>query len=197
MSLTGYGPIAKNLSFDGENSNYELFEIKFLSYLRMQKLYSVVMDDNDVLMTSEIATTDTDAIEKNKMVFACLVQFLDDKSISIILRDAKNNGRKALQVLRNHYLGASKPRIISMYHELTTLKLENSETVTDFLLRGETTSTRLNEAGEKVSDALLISMILKGLPDSFKSFSSVILQQDIDNMSFSKFKNALKNYEEN
>ena len=193
-SSTGNGPIiaTRNLYFNGENSNYELFEVKFLSYLRMMKLHVFVVDENGVLLKEDPVDS-----SKNSEVFACLVQFLDDKSLSIIIRDAKNNGRKSLEILRNHYIGSSKPRIISLYCELTTLKLAVDESITDYLLRGETTYTRLNEAGEKVSESLLIAMLLKGLPDEFKSFSSVILQQNVDKLSFESFKNSLKNYHEN
>ena len=192
---TGFGPLStRNLFFNGDSSNYELFEVKFLSYLRMVKLHDVVANPT----TGALLTTDSvDNAGKDCEVFACLVQFLDDKSLSLIIRDAKNKGRKALEILRNHYIGSTKPRIISMYCDLTTLKLQSEESVTEYLLRGETTRARLDEAGEKVSDSLLIAMLLKGLPESFKSFSTVIIQQDVDKLNFEMFKNSLKNYDEN
>ena len=192
-SLTGYGP-SKNIYFNGDEGNYELWEVKFLAYLRLHKLHSVVIDAEGSFIPDQAGS---DVADKNAEVFAALVQLLDDKSLNLIIRDAKNDGRKSLKILREHYMGCSKPRIISMYCELTSLKLVSNESVTEYLLRGETTVTRLKEAGEKVSDALLIAMILKGLPESFKSFSTVIIQSDVDTMSFKKFKTALRNYEEN
>ena len=42
MSLTGYGP-RRTLIFDGDESEYELWEVKFLGHLRLQKLYDVVV----------------------------------------------------------------------------------------------------------------------------------------------------------
>ena len=50
---------------------------------------------------------------------------------------------------------------------------------------------------ENLSDSLLVVMVLKGLPETFKSFSTVMMQQDVDTMSFSKFKTVLRNFEEN
>lgn len=41
---------------------------------------------------------------KNEEVFAELVQVLDDRSLSLIIRDAKNDGRAAIKILRQHYL---------------------------------------------------------------------------------------------
>ena len=36
---TGYGPRAAKLFFDGDGSKYELWEVKFLGYLRIQHLH--------------------------------------------------------------------------------------------------------------------------------------------------------------
>ena len=119
-SLTGNGPYARHLFFNSEDSNYELWEIKMISYLRLQKLHEVVVDTDDAILRSD--PTEAADIEKNKKVFATLVQFLDDQALKLIIRDAKNNGRHSLQILRDHYLGSTKPRVISMYCDLTSLK---------------------------------------------------------------------------
>jgi len=49
------------------------------------------------------ADAEVDA-DKNE-AFAELIQFLDDKSLPLVMRDARDNGRKALQILRQHYAG--------------------------------------------------------------------------------------------
>ena len=131
--------------------------------------------------------------EKHAEVYAELVQLLDDKSLTLIIREAKDDGPKALTILREYYIGSSKPRIIALYSELTSLKMTN-EDVTDYLLRGETAAALLRNAGEVVSDSLLICMLLKGLPDDYKAFSTIIIQKG--EMEFSNFKVALRNYEE-
>ena len=181
MASTGYGPSKLRLIFDGDETKYELWEVKFLGYLRIQKLLEVIESDSP------------DAA-KNAEVFAELVQCLDDRSLTLIIRDAKNDGKKALKVLRQHYIGESKPRIISLYTALTCLIKKDDETVTDYVLRAETAATFLKNAGETISDSLLIAMILKGLPECFKTFSTVITQKGI--VSFPDFKIALRSFEE-
>ena len=42
VNLRGYGP-RRALVFDGDESKYELWEVKFLGYMRLQKLYDVVI----------------------------------------------------------------------------------------------------------------------------------------------------------
>ena len=133
---------------------------------------------------------------KKADAFAELVQCLDDRSLSLIIREAKDDGPKALEVLRQHYQGKGKPRVISLYTELTTLKKTESESIVDYVIRAETAATALRNADEAVSDALLIAMALKGLPSSFKTFSAIVVQQD-KQMSFAQFKASLHSYEEN
>ena len=164
LASTGYGPRCR-LIFDGDEEKYELWEVKFLGHLRIQKLHGVL----------SAGTPDPD---KNARVYAELVQLLDDTSLSLVIRDAKDDGKKALEILREHYLGTSKPRIISLYTELTTLSMSDRETVTDYLIRAEKAATSLKNAGETVSDSLLVAMVLKGLPLSFKTFTTVVTQRE-------------------
>ena len=68
--------------------------------------------------------------------------------------------------------------------------------MTDYVIRAERAATGLKNAGENVSDSLLIliiAMVLKGLPDSCKSFVVVITQPD-KQLTFSQFKTSLRNF---
>ena len=60
--------------------------------------------------------------EKNGEAYNELIQFLDDKSLSLIMRGASDNEREALRILRDHYAGKGKPAIISLYTQLMSLK---------------------------------------------------------------------------
>ena len=189
-TLTGYGPstsrsLRYHLEFNGDESKYELWEVKFLGYLRLRKLF-------DVIAATDATSVDVD---KNAEVFAELVQCLDDRSLSLVIREANNDGRKAVDILREHYLSKGKPRIISLYTELTSLMKSADEGVTDYMIRAETAAVSLKTAGETISDSLLIAMVLKGLPPEFKPFTTVVTQKD-KSLNFSEFKVALRSYEE-
>ena len=99
-------------------------------------------------------------------------------------------------MLREHYQGNGKPRVIALYTELTSLRKGKNETTTDYIITAETAATALKTAEEVMSDGLLIAMVLKGLPRSYKTFSTVVIQRE-KQMTFSKFKAALRNYQEN
>ena len=123
---TANGPRSR-LLFDGNADRYELWEEKFMGHLRVQKLHEVLGQNG----------TEENYTDNNGLVYAELVQLLDDKSLGLIMRDAKNDGKKAVGILRAHYLGTSMPRIISLYTELTTLQKSSDESVTDYMLRAE------------------------------------------------------------
>lgn len=67
------------LVFNGDEKNYELWETKFLGHLRLQGLRDTI-------------------IEEPEEDYAELIRFVDDKSLSLIMPDAAENGWAALQI---------------------------------------------------------------------------------------------------
>ena len=140
--------------FDGNESKYELLEVKFLEYLRIQHLHKIILSPTD-------QSDDMDFVEKNATVFAELIQYSDDKSLSLVIRNAQENGRKALTILREHYLSKGKLKVISLYTELTSLRRLESESITGYMIRAGKISNTLKEAREVIRDRLLIAMVPK------------------------------------
>ena len=95
---TGYGPRGNHIYFDGDENNYEIFEMKFMGHLHRLKLKNELKKE----------TIDR---EKNEDIFAELIQVIDDRSLALIMRDALDDGKKALKILREHYMSQSKPKI--------------------------------------------------------------------------------------
>lgn len=191
-NATGYGPRRakstggkwERLVFNGDENKYELWEVKFLGHLRMLGLKDTILSKEDNVDR-----------EKNEECYAELIQFLDDKSLSLVMHDATDDGRKALQILQDHYASQGKPRIIALYTELTSLKKTDNETVTDYIIRAEKAVTSLRNAKEVISDGLIIAMILKGLPESYKPFA-IHTAQSTEEITFTQFKSNLRSYEE-
>ena len=184
---TGYGPSTdrqRKLVFDGNDESYELWETRFLAYLRTMNL-------RDTLTEEEPDE------RKNARIYSELVTCIDDKSLGLIMRDAADDGKAALKLLQDHYAGVSKPRVISLYTELTSLTKEDSETITYYVIRTERIITALRNAKETLSDGLIIAMVLKGLPQMYKPFSISVSQgPDAGEITFPQFKARLRSYEE-
>ena len=119
-SSTGYRPRTR-LLFDGDERKYGLWEAKFCGYLHTLKL------------KSELEKNPPNA-DKNADIYAELIQLLDDRSLALIMRDARDNRKKALKILREHYMVQGKPKIIALYTELTTLNKGTDESTTDYLI---------------------------------------------------------------
>ena len=183
---TGYGPSSRysRVFFSGNEDEYELWETRFISYLELKDLKGVV-DATD--------ETTVDAT-KNSKVFSEMVQYLDDTSLGLIMREAKGDGRKSLQLLRTHYAGRGSVRLIALWTELTSLDKLSTESITDYILKAEKAATSLKNAGQTVSDPLLIAMMMKGLPDQYQPFCVVTTQNEVTDMA--KFKVNLRSFEE-
>ena len=90
---------------------YEIWEVKFLAYLRLSKLLDVITRQADGPEENDVD------VARNAEMFAEIVQCLDDRSLTPVMRDAKDDGRKAIEILREHYVGKGKPRVIALYTE--------------------------------------------------------------------------------
>ena len=161
-------------------------EQRFLGNLKLRKLKDVV--------TSDTPGEGGDWDERNEKVCAELILLLDDTSLSQVVRDDQDDGRKAMKILKEHYTNVSKPRVIVLYMELKSLSKSHSETITDYVIGAETAAATLKNNGEDVSDSLLVAMTLKGLPNDYKSF--VVVKNQKENVTFEELKKHLWNFEE-
>ena len=107
-NLTGYGSRLR-LIFDGDERRYESWGAKFYGCLHTLKL------------KKELEKDVPDA-GKNADVYAELIQLLDDRRLALIMRDAKEDGKKALQILKEHYMSQGKPKVIALCTELTNIE---------------------------------------------------------------------------
>ena len=97
--------------FDGDEEKYEIWKTKFWGHSQLLSLKDAILGIN---FTGENN-------ERNEEAYAELVQFLDDKNLSLIMREAANKRRKGLNILCRHYAGKGKPRVI-LYTQLNSLK---------------------------------------------------------------------------
>ena len=180
----GYGP--SHLCFDGNEARYEIWEEKMLVYMKLKNL-------KEVILPGTVASA-----ERKEQCYAELIQFLDERSLCLclVMREAKDDGRRALQILRQHYVGNNEPRIMSLYGQISSLNMNVNESVTDYIIRAETIATSLKTTGETISNRLLNAMVMKGLPSSYEAFT-VNINTSQRPVPFTEFKTQLRNFEEN
>ena len=130
----------------------------------------------------------------NADAYCALAPLLDNISLGLIFRDTKDNGRDSLKVLREHYIGKGRPRIVSLYITMTALKKADNETVTEYIIRAEQIITALRGAGEAPSEGLMMAMVMRGLPEKYKPFTLMVTHGSAD-MKLGEFKAKLRNFE--
>ena len=168
-----YGSRWNRLLLDGNETKYEIWETKFLIHLR-----TVVL--KDAILNKNLNGVETDT-ERNEEARGEFIQFLDDNRLSLSTREASDNGREALRILRDHYSSKWKPRIIPLNTEIISLKKEPNESMEDNIIT-KATLTTLRNTGESLSDSLIIVIVLKGLPDTFNSFTLYLTNNSPQNL---------------
>ena len=104
------------------------------------------------------------------------------------MRDARDDGREAFRILREHDAGSGKPRTITLYNQLTTLQKRDSETMTDYILRAET-----------AANALKVVVCVQILPRDFRQTLgkyylplTIAKFKVLKNFTYKKFRQFLK-----
>ena len=110
----------------------------------------------------------------------------------MLTNDHKDDGVAAWKALKSHFSSTETPRLMNLLEKFTSLRLELDEGMVNYLTRAEYMSTQLDLAGEKVSETLLTSIVLKGLPPAYEYFKTV---HDFF-AKFSEVKKALRNFED-
>lgn len=185
MASRATGVSAPQMFFDGSKDKYDLWEARFLSHLHILKLKETILHEATGNCTMLLA----EDMKKNADCYDELIRLIDHKSQSLI-SDAAKDGRKALKILRKNYSGKRQALIINLYTSLTKLRMTDKETVVDYLLRAENIINSLKDAGEAMSDELIIGVILGGLPDSFEPLS-VHVNQNGDTVTITDIKKRL------
>ena len=140
---TGYGPSHRNnLIFSGQEADYDLWEVRMLGYMAIKGMKTTIL-------TPPAETPD---VAENEKAYSELVLLLDSSSLSMVMTDAADDGREALRILRAHYRGTSKPRILTLYTNLCNLKyIPDSQglSLTDYISRAERLVLGLNPGNNR------------------------------------------------
>ena len=149
------------LQFSGEEDDFAYWSEKFEGYMHTKKL------------RAQLLGTDTSSKDEKYRIWAELVQCLDKRSVMMLKLECKGNGPEAWKRLTALISSSETPRVMNLLDQLMSPSLKPAEEMTDYMIRAETLSSSLEVAGEKISGKLLVSVVLKCLPDSYEYFKTV------------------------
>ena len=101
---------------------------------------------------------------------------------------------KAWKRLQETFQSVETPTVVTLVAHLAQLQLEDTEDFDSFFIRGQELLTRLQEAGEAVSETLFKALVLNGLPMRYESF--VIQESFNPATNFTELRKRLQNFHE-
>ena len=81
-----------------------------------------------------------------------------------------------------------------MIEKSTNLRIEYSETVGEYLTRAEEYQYELKQVGEEVTEKILTSLIMKGMPEEFDIYVTLV-KFSKEKKGFDELKKGLVNFE--
>jgi hypothetical protein len=172
------------LQFSGKEEDFGYWSEKFEAFMHQKKLRAKLLGIDE-------AATEDDRYN----IWSWLVQCLDKRSVLMLRAECRGNGPMAWNRLKAHFSSTETPRVMNLLSEFTNLHLKPGEEIVDYLIRAEELGTQLEEADEKVSEMLLTSVVLNGLPPAYDYFKTVHnFESKEKKQDFTDVKKALKNF---
>ena len=108
--------------------------------------------------------------------------------------DGIGDKAKAWKLLQERFQSVETPTAVTLVAQLARLQLEDAEDLDSFFIRGQELLTRLQEAGEAVSETLFNALVLNGLPMGYKS---LVIQESFNPATiFIELRKRLQNFHE-
>ena len=104
------------------------------------------------------------------------------------------DGHKAWGLLQDRFRSNETVTVVSLMRQLSRLQLKEDEALHNYFIRAQELSTRLEQAGEHLSEPLLNGMVLNGLPERYAHF---VVQESFNPAgTFVELRTRLTNYKE-
>ena len=170
---TGMGHAMPHIPLYATYNNWDMWFIKFeSSFYKRNNGYGI--------LGVEEAPTDVDEKAKytknNEALFHDLVMAFDGELLNLFYNEAKKDGKKSLQILKDHFEGTKETKLINTLTQLMDIKLESNETLLQFTYRAKSLKKILDENSVKIDDMAYIVIVLRGLPEKFNLFKTVLKQ---------------------
>ena len=163
-AITGIGS-QKQLIFSGKQPDFNVWYTRMLSYFAGFKL--------DKELDKEIPEA-----AANSIIYHCLVHVLDTKCLQIIRRSCVDDGKKAIGILKNKFMGTKQDIEVDLFFKLFDMKIEPNECPLELLSRIDEIKSGLEIANEKLSemtDKLYTVSAMRALSDpKYEIFKSSI-----------------------
>ena len=197
----------KLLTYTGKAQDFPIWSTRFVAMMQTKGLYKSLLGREEQPKEPALLANGTsndekknhkafkdayekevaDIKEKRNNLWCHLALTLDATTLMLMRRDCvRDDGigeeAKAWKLLQEIFQSVETPRVVTLVAQLARLQLEDAEDLDSLFIKGQEMLTRLQEAGEAVSETLFNALVLKGLLMRYESF--VIQESFIPAMIF-------------
>lgn len=170
--------IVNLVKFNGKNYAQWKFQIKCA--LRAKGVYEIAIGTEEKPQAQEGNAESTKEIQKwnkNDAIAMCVItSAMDLNQISLV--ENCNHSREILEKLDSIYEQKSEVNKLLVHERFYQYKMNPTDTVAQHISKVESLARQIEEAGEKMSNAAIITKVLSSLPSKFWSFRQAWLSVD-------------------
>ena len=185
----------KLLTYTGKAQDFPIRSTRFVAMMQTKGLYKSLLGteeqpnepaplangaSNDEKMNHKVLKDAyekevADIKEKHNNVWCHLALTLEATNLMLMRHDCvgddgSGDGAKAWKPLQERLQSVETPTVVTLVAQPAQLQLEDSDDLDSFFIRGQELLTRLQEAGEAVSETLSNALVLNGLPMKYETF---------------------------
>ena len=185
----------KLLTCTGKAKNIPIWSKRFVAMMQTKGLYKSLLgteeqpnepaplangasndeQKNHKLLKDAYEKEVADIKEKRNKLWRHLALTLDTETLFLMRHDCVEDdgigdGAKVWKLLQERFQSMETPTVVTLLAQLALLQIEDAEDLESLFIRGQELLTRLQQAGETVSETLFNALVLNGLPMRYESF---------------------------
>ena len=164
--------------FNGKQ--FSLWKLKFVSLCRTRKWH--------IYLEATINDEQDDHVKSYLMIS------LENNVLTRVIQNTNGSTHELWESLLDIYENKNEFNIIRMKESMNSIKLNNQESIHDYVAKIYIKVQELRNVGEKVSDYDIIYAVFKGLPNKYQSTINAL--KTIGNLSVNKVINDLNEFQE-
>ncbi|KAJ4756551.1 polyprotein [Rhynchospora pubera] len=184
-------------------TNYDKWSIQMKALLGAQDVWEIVdggyeeHDKTDNLAANVLKVL-KESRKKDKTALYIIYQAVDESGFEKIA--GAQNSKEAWDILKNAYKGAERVkqvRLQTLRGELESMRMKESEGVSDYITRIQTVVNQLKTNGETLSDTRVVEKILRSLTDNFENVVCAIEEsKNLEEMTIDELSSSLEAHEQ-
>ncbi|GJZ81568.1 retrovirus-related pol polyprotein from transposon TNT 1-94 [Tanacetum coccineum] len=172
-----------------KRDSYEFWSIKMRTLFKSQDLWDLV--ENGLAETGDEDTRSRENQKRDAKALFFIQQAVEESIFSRIAAATSSN--EAWTILKTEFQGSSKVitvKLQSLRRDFETSYMKHNESVQEYLARISSIVSQMRSYGEKVTDEIVVTKVLRSLDPKFDHVVAAIEESKDLSLSFSLMNNG-------